>query len=349
MTGKRLTVLVLPGATGDPEELAAAVASVRAELLDGDDVAVASDVAVAGLEAHREAASAAGVTPITAAALLERAGLIGFVRPGDRWRSGTLAARRRPLDAHPTAMLGVAGHHRRGPGGGAGVTVKAPLPPVAPESLLLRSQVEASAVLVDAAALDVAAVGLLHRPHGDAVVWTRLIHRHGHLPSGEVAVEVRLDPDRHGFTTTARIDAMLSEVTADDGDGEPAGRGTLRRELLRRLFLEAEGHNEIDVADWLAPSAAADARTHAVVDDLQWALRRQREALLAERVRWTAGTTFDDEVRHGTLDLERVLAGTTLAELHGELRVRDSTIQRLRAELEARDSTIERLERERGA
>jgi hypothetical protein len=343
-----LTVLLLPGATGDADAFSATLSSVRPELPDDATLAVVRDADASNHAVFVAAAGAAGVLPIDAETVASRPGIVGFARLGDRWRPGTLAARRRPLEAHPTAVLSIAGHHRFTPDGGDGLTVAAPLPPLEPQALLLRPRVEASAVLVRARALDAAAVALLHRPHGDAVVWSRLVAHYGHLPSGEIAADVRLDPERHGFRTAARLDAMLDEVAGDEGDEDPDGWSSIRRELLRRLFVEAEQHNEIDVTTWLGPIAASSPRGRGVVADLQWALRRQREALVAERVRWTAGTVRDDEVLHGTLDLERIRMATVVSKLHGEMRVRDSTIQRLEAELDARDSTIERLERERG-
>lgn len=346
MTDDRLTVLLLPGGTTDAHAFTESLASVRAELDDGATFAVVRDIDGLGHGSLVAAAAAAGILAVDADAVASTPGVVGFVRVGDRWRPGVLAARRRPLAAHPTAVLSIAGHQRVAPGETDGLAVPAPLPPLEPGALLLRPQVEASAVLVAARVLDASAVELLHRPHGDAVVWSRLVAHHGHLPSGEIAADVRLDPERHAFRSAARIDAMLDAVTADDGDVEPAGRSSVRRELLRRLFIEAEQHDEVDVATWLGPVAARSARARGVVDDLQWALRRQRETLIAERVRWTAGTVRDDEVLHGSLDLERIRMGTTLAEFHAEMRVRDSTIQRLQADVAARDSTIERLRRE---
>lgn len=349
MTRNRLTVLLLPGATDEADAFSATLASVRPELDDDATLAVVRDADAPGQQALVAAAAAAGVLPIAAATVAANPGTVGFARIGDRWRPGALAARRRPLEAHPTAAISIAGHHRTTPDGSDGLTVSAPLPPLDPDTLLLRPRVEASAVLVDAAAIDAAAIHLLHRPHGDAVVWSRLVAHHGHLPSGEIAADVRFDPERHGFQTAARLDAMLETVTGDDGDDDPPGRSTVRRELLRRLFIEAEEHNEVDVATWLGPGTAVSPRVLGVIADLQWALRRQREALLAERVRWTAGTVRDEDVMGGTLDLERIRMASELDEFHGEMRVRDSTIQRLRAELAARDSTIERLQRESGA
>ncbi|MFA4927718.1 MAG: hypothetical protein WC558_04325, partial [Patulibacter sp.] len=257
----------------------------------------------------------------------------------------TLAARRRPLDAHPTAVLAVAGHHRVPSGGdGDGLRVSAPMPPLEPADLLLRPRVEAAAVLVRSELLDATALELLHRPHGDAVVWARLIGEHGHLPSGEIAADVRLDPERHGVRSASRTDAMLAAVSDPTSDDDPAGHATIRRELLTRLFVEADDHADVDVLTWAGPAAAASARVRGVVGDLEWALRRQREALVAERVTWPAGRVDDDERITSALDLERVRLGTELAEIYAELRVRDATIRRLEAEVAQRDRRIRRLE-----
>jgi hypothetical protein len=341
-----LTVVLLPGTTTDPVALAATLASVRGEA--GEDAAIVAVRPPADLdgEAFVAAAEVAAVPVVDPASVAGDAGLLAFVRAGDRWREDTLEHRRRPLAAHPTAVLSIAGHRRVGADDDAGVPVAAPLPPLDAASLLLRPSVEASAVLVRAAALDATAITLLQRPHGDAVLWSRLVERHGHLPSGEIAADVRLDPDRHGFRATAPRDAMLAAVADPDGDDERPGASMVRRELLRRLFVETDELTDVDLAGWLGPIAAESPRAVGVVADLQWALSRQREALVAERVRWPLGEVAEDDRVEIALDVEQARLTDAATAMGAELMVRDSMVRRLQAELAQRDGLIARLQGE---
>ncbi|MBF6620157.1 MAG: hypothetical protein ITG02_07985 [Patulibacter sp.] len=340
MSENRMITVLLPGATTDADELSATVAAVRAEA--GEDAEIVAVRADAGSDggAFSDVVDAVGIPRVDADRIVEDATLIAFARIGDRWRPGTLLARRRPLEAHPSAVISIAGHHRvpRHDGEAAGLVVPAPLPPQSADTLRLRTQVEASAVLVRSTALDAAALELLQLPHGDGVVWARVVGDHGHLPSGEIAADVRLDPRRHGFRSEARIETLLDAVTDPRlGDEEPEGTSVVRRELLRRLFIETNEMTEVDVGSWIGPAAAASPRAAAVVADLQWALQRQREALVAERVRWPEGRVTEDEAIPAAIDLERIRLSGAIAEFGIELRVRDAQIQRLEAELARRD------------
>ncbi len=332
-TTSDVTVVLLPGADDAPAGLTATLAAVRAEV--GEAARIVCCPTVAGGIAWP------GVEAVAPAEVAAANGLLGFARAGDRWRPGTWAARRRPLEAHPTAVIGVAGHVRTG-GAGDGVIVAAPMPPVDLGTALLGPTIEAAAVTVRATALDPDAVELLHRPQGDALVWARLIAAHGHLPSGELAADVPYDPDRHGLDARARRDALHAEVTADDGDEDPPDRSALRRELLRRTVLAAPaGGADVDPGPWLGASATPRAR--AVVEDLRWALLRQSEALAAERVAWRPETLGDGGPVDGSLDLEQLRYEMRLAEARDEIAASHETVRWLDTEVAHREATIERL------
>lgn len=338
-----LTVVLLPGATTDRAALAATLESVRGETGGDAPIVALRPPTDLDLSAFIAAAERAGVAVVDPESVADGPGLVAFARIGDRWRTGTLAPRRRPLDAHPTAVLAIAGHRRVASDDENGVLLAAPLPPLDAAELLLRPCVESSAVLVRLAALDAAALTLLQRPHGDAVLWSRLVERHGHLPSGEIAADVRLDPDRHGFRATVSRDAMLAAVADPDGDEERPGASTVRRELLRRLFVETTELADIDVSGWLGPAAAVSSRAVGVVEDLQWALSRQREALVAERVRWPHGEIAEEDRVDVALDVEQVRLTDAASAIGAELMVRESVIVRLEAELAQRDAVIARI------
>lgn len=339
-----LTAVLLPGATTDPEALTATLESVRAEAGGDVPIVVVRPPADLDLAAFVTAAERAGIAVVDPERVADGSGLVAFARVGDRWRSGTLAPRRRPLEAHPTAVLAIAGHRRVASDDAEnGVLVDAPLPPLDAAELLLRPCVEASAVLVRPTVLDAAALALLQRPHGDAVLWSRLVERHGHLPSGETAADVRLDPDRHGFRASVSRDAMLTAVADPDGDVDRPGASTVRRELLRRLFVETTELADVDLADWLGPAAATSSRAVGVVEDLQWALSRQREALVAERVRWPRGEVAEEDRVEVALDVEQVRLTDAASAIGAELMVRESVIVRLEAELAQRDAVIARI------
>lgn len=327
-----LAVVLLPG----PGAIATTYASVRAEvgehvpvrwLIREDDGSPPSPM-VSDLPA--------GIERATAQELLATAEVLAFARAGDRWRPGTLAARRRPLSAHPTAVLGVAGYALVDRTGRELLVRRAPLPTVDPVEQLLCSAIEPSATLVRSAALDARSLALIAEPHGDAVVWSELVRRHGLLPSMEIAADVALDPDRHGHEPRARTESLLAGIRADAAPSDALGSTTLRRELLRRLYIEPQLAPElagIELASLFATDTDADVR--ATIDDLQWTLERQHDALAAERLRWGSGEVDpSDRVMPGT-DLELLDTRLKLEELWRELKVRDAEIVRMKAELAA--------------
>jgi hypothetical protein len=270
--------------------------------------------------------------------VLGTAEMLAFVRAGDRLHEGALAARLVPFMARPEAALSVAGYRLVANDGIEIRSAPPPLPPFEAHSLLLRPAVEASAVLVRSEALDQTALDLIVRPHGDAVVWGRLAARFGLVPSSEVAADVRLDPARHGHAPAVRLAALLE--FARNGElsaSSPAGL-LLRRELLRRLYIEPEPIDPppVDLFDVFGGAGSV------VIADLQWALERQREALAAERVTWPHGVVAPEDETATDLDLldARMLAD----ELHHHVMVRDTELMRLTALLEQRESLIARLQ-----
>lgn len=260
------------------------------------------------------------------------ADILAFARPGDRWSRGALEARLRPLLGRPDMVLCVAAHELVDGEDRVVATVRPPFPPLDPAELLLRPSIEPSAVLVRSAALDAAAMDLLARPHGDAVLWSRMAAAHGLLPTAEVAARVRLDPARHAVGAARSTAVLLAGATGPQGDGP--GSSTMRRELLRRLYLDAsDDPGGLDLAALLdgRPDRAA-----AVVADLQWALERQREALEAERTMWPqGGVTQGDVIPEPGTDL--VQMRHDIDWLHREVALRDRQLQHLHAEVRLRD------------
>jgi hypothetical protein len=126
-------------------------------------------------------------------AVLAGCELLAFARPGDRWRKGAFAARRRPLVGHPDAVLSVAGHAVVTADGTELRAVRAPLPGTDPSELVLHPSIELSAVLVLASAVTPTDLSLLSRPGGDSVLWARITRAHGLLPSTEVAADIPAD------------------------------------------------------------------------------------------------------------------------------------------------------------
>lgn len=322
MTPEPLAVLLLPG-SGDAD---ATRASIRAEA--GADVAIA--------ELGRDALSAT-------------AAVVAFARPGDRWRAGALESRLRALAARPAASLSIAGHVLVDAAGEEVLAVPAPRPPLDPAELLLHASVEPSAVLVRAQALDATARELLAHPHGEAVVWSRLA-ADGFVRSSEVAAEVPLDPARHGTAPRERTAALAAAAAHAFAGGEQStpGATAIRRELLRRLYLDAEDADiELDLASLLGDDLASPARAAAIVADLQWALERQREALRWERVRWPEHVARDEDAPTLAADEELFDLRAAVMKMSGEVEVRDALIRRYEAELKHRDAAIARLSGER--
>ena len=284
--------------------------------------------------AHAEAGEEVPVFefPATDAADILSAGrVLAFLRAGDTWRPGALAARLRPLSGHPTAVLGVAGYVLVDAVGRALLEIRAPLPPVDPAALVLRPRIEPAAVLVRSAALDEDALRLIATAHGDAGVWSRLVRMHGLLPSTEIAADVVLDPERHGHAPQSRTATLLGAVRLARGDAP--GDSAVRRELLRRLFVEPDqGLADVELAEVLASAVAAAPRR--VLEDLEWVLERQRDALAATQVRWPAGEVDREEAIELMTEAELHDTRLKVGELWSEIQSRDAKIVRLSAELE---------------
>ena len=307
-------VILLPG-PGAPE---GSMRSVRHELGDAARVFV---LAVPGFPLVQ----ADGAVPATAPEILAACDHLAFVRSGDRWRPGTFEARARPLVAHPSAALAVAGHALVDASGAVSIVVAAPLPPVDPAQVLLRASLEASATIVRTSALHPDALDLLVRPHGDAVVWSHLVREHGLLPSIQTAADVLVDPDRHGHDPSMRTELLLAALR-EPVAGEGPGGVTLRRELLRRLYVEPvedPGLRTVDLSALLAPDGRRSAAP--VIEDLQWALERQRDALLAERVRWPYGEIAEDEQVPGDTEEDVQDLRMHAEDLWNEILVRNAT------------------------
>lgn len=336
MTPAPLAVVLLVGPDVPAAAAERSIASIASEAPDapvvvlGDPATIETTPALGALGARRT------TTPLEAAGEL-----LAVLRLGDHWRPGGVVARTRVLAARPEAGLLVGGHVlvdqqdrvvRRGP---------PPTLPIDQTELLVGSGVEASAVVVRAGRLEPGAAELLARPHGDLVLWSALACRVGLIPSDEIAAAVRLDPQRHGHGPSVRTAALLESVA---GTGDGPGASTLRRELLRRLYLEpAPSGLEVDLATTLL---AAGAAPEAVVADLQWALERQREALAAERVAWPRGVIEPDESVGAFSDTEvSNLRGEVLT-VSEEAVLRMDTIDRLRAQVQQRDAELAALRAE---
>lgn len=298
-------------------------------LRDGEDAAAGEEATRATIQ---EALGPGAIILTDPREALGAADILAFARPGDRWLPGALAARLRPLLGRPDMVLCVAAHDLVDDHSRVVTTVHPPFPPIDPAELLLRPSIEPSAVLVRSAALDPAALDLLARPHGDAVLWSRLTAVHGLLPTNEVAARVPLQPDRHAVGA-ARSTAVLLEAARGPEADAPGGT-MARRELLRRLYLDAS--QDAEYPDLAALLNGDPARAAAVVADLQWALERQREALWAERVSWPQGIVAqDDALPDPGPDLVEARHETNW--LHREVAVRDRQIAHLHAEIQLRD------------
>ncbi len=267
--------------------------------------------------------------------VLAGADLLTFARAGDRLRPGALRARLAPMAAHPNAVLSIAGHALVNSEGVEVMTRHAPTLPLDRVELLLHAHVEPAAVLVRAAALDAVALTLLLRPHGDAVLWSRLAQDHGLVPSGEIAANVQIDPERHGHAPQARVAALLESVASFDS-ADTVGQSTVRRELLRRLYLEPTvdpALAALDLSNVFAQALGKRTDFDALVADLQWALERQRDALSAERTPWSRGEVPVADALPDLADEELQDLRTKAEMLWHEILVRDATIRRLEAEL----------------
>ena len=332
-----LTIVVLPRGEFSTYALEATLASVQNST---DEPVTVVGVATSGANssAHHAGFEAAGVRIVEPSTVLAASEVLAFVSPGDRLRSGALEARFRPLTAHPSAVLAVAGHVLVDPFGREILEVKAPSLPVDPIDLLLHPTLELAAVLVRSAALDLAAFELLTRPHGDAVVWSRLVRAGAVVRSGEIAADVPIDVDRHGHSPAARAAELLNYMTLCPPND--AGAVELRRELLRRLYLEPDpGLGEIDLTELLGAAATHESAA-AVVADLAWALERQRDALTAERIRWPAGEVEPDDELGAMYNEQLPELQALVATVGAEISVRDNKIRRLESEIYRRDAII---------
>src|SRR4051794_35078045 len=86
------------------------------------------EVQVLSLEGVDGGHAADGTVPASAHEALGAAEILAFARAGDRWRRGAIEHRLRPLAAHPTAALCVAGHVLVNAEGDHVLEVPAPMP-----------------------------------------------------------------------------------------------------------------------------------------------------------------------------------------------------------------------------
>ncbi len=328
-----LAVVLLPG----PGALAETLASVRSEI---DEEVPLLCLTTKACEFSEQPPALISATPQE---ILATADVLAFARAGDRWCAGALAARIRPLSAHPTAVLSVASYVLVDGTGGKVRVTHAPMPPIDANELLVHPSVEPAAVLVRSSALDDATLEQIASPYGDAAVWSEIVRRHGLLPSREVAAEVALDPDRHGHDPSTRTKALLMALRAGTTSEGP-GSSTLRRELLRRLYIEPlddPGLAEIDIATLFAANTTP--AITAAITDLRWALERQRDALAIERLRWAYGEINAVDRIPETTDADLQDALLKAEEIWNEVKVRNAEIERLKAEIMRRDAEIARL------
>lgn len=328
-----LAVVLLPG----PGAVVETLASVEEEV--GEDVPLLS----LATGEDGPAVSGSRLASATPKEVLARADVLAFARAGDRWRAGALEARLRPFNARPAAVLGVAGHVVVDVQGREVLTVRAPMPSIDADELLLRRLIEPAAVLVRSAALDTAGLELIAQAHRDALVWSRIVRAHGFVPSMELAAEIALDVERHGHAAHARLPELLAAI----GDAEVSvgpGGSTLRRELLRRLYLEPQIAPALEAID-LSTLLGADSspRLAAAIEDLQWTLERQFDALTVERLGWANGEIRPEDRIPQTTEVDLLDAQLKAEEFWNEIKVRDAEIARLRMEIAHRDATIDRL------
>lgn len=317
--------VLLPG--GDPSRLDVTIDSIRAEA--GRDAQVVSLVPDQKDLPFLEAVEA-----------LRADQLLSFARPGDRLVPGALATRAMTFSAYPGAAISFAGHRIVDSEGEALREVKAPPPGTDPDLILLRPAVEAAATIVRASALEARHLELLSRMHGDVVAWSKIAHDEGMHISGEVAVEVPLDSQRHGFDPAARVEGLLVAFAASDG-AETSRDPELRRDLLRRIYLEPDGAERlIDLAEVFAAKLQDPDSAAAVIADLQWLAERQAEALKLERLRWAEGEVPIDDKAPLTVSEEIIEAHATLAEMGIRTHEMAAIIRRLQHEVYRRDVII---------
>jgi hypothetical protein len=323
--------------------LAASLSSVHDEVDAGTPVAALTDRNLAGYEA--DAPIDGGLPLLEPSEALELGDLLAFVRLGDRWRPGTLEYRCWQLGGHPRAAFSVAAHALVDAEGSEVLVVPAPLPPIDPIEILLHPSIEPATVLVRAQSLDEIALSLLTRPGGDAVLWSRLACADGFVSSGEIAADVLLNPSRHGLLPRART-AELTLAANSLTPLDAAGAATVRRELLRRLYLEPEaGIESTDLTLLLGEKRHEIDDAAAVIADLQWALERQHDMRAIERIHWPdyLDKVIGDEEIANRPDAELADLQAQLWVCGSEIVLRDAKIRRLEAEVYRRDAVIAEL------
>ena len=313
-----VSTVILPG--GDPDQLEETLESVRAEL--GADAVI---VDLSEIEAGSDD------------------GILAFVRAGDRLVPGAFEFRLLTFENFPAAGISMAGYVLTGPDGEPVREVKPPSPGSRPDEMLLRRNVEAAAVLVRQPAMTAAHLDLLSRPLADVVVWSRIAREAGYQVSGEPAAFIRLDPDRHGQSADARIGTLAEAVSASSGPDQP-GDSTIRRELLRRLYLSPEEPaGTVDLNSIFAGKTGSAEGMAAVISDLQWIAERQSEALQLERVRWAEGEIREQDAVPLTVSEEIIEAQSVLGEMGARMAQMDNTVRRLEAGIFRRDAIISDL------
>jgi hypothetical protein len=337
-------VLLLPGRDTATEAATASIDTIHDAIGDRASVFRLTDDGEL-LDGSNEPWDRLGVPTVEPNAAIAAAELLAFARPGDRWRPETLAPRLVEIAANPEAVLSLAGYVLVDDARARVLEVGAPTLPIERIDLMLRTHVEAAATLVRSAALDAETVALLARPHGDAVVWSRLAKGGAVIRSSEVVAEVLLDERRHGYDPRARIDALVTALQSGTTARLP-GASLLRRDLLRRLYLEPSTGARVDLTTLLGAATVIDADAGAaVVADLQWALERLSATLATERVGWPghhAPEVEPDEMP----DEEIVNLRAYAAQVAHEWQMRGTYIEQLGAEIEVRDAMISRLESE---
>jgi hypothetical protein len=246
-----LTVLIVCTADSARDDVAATVASVRAET--GDD----TRLCMLARDGGEEGATVLGLPAVGPGAVLAACDLLAFARPGDRWREGAFIARRRPLVGHPEAVMSVAGHAVVAADGTELRAVRAPLPGADPAELVLRPSIEPSSVLVLPAAVTPTALSLLARPGGPTVLWARIARAHGFLPSLEVAASVPVERAVCADEASIQAAALEAARVLWDHNAEDVPRAV--DDELRSAIADVHRlHMEIRVRDSLIERLSAE-------------------------------------------------------------------------------------------
>jgi hypothetical protein len=282
---------------------------------------------------------------------------VAFARAGDRFLPGKLRRQMEALVDQPDVAFCYTAYRRVGNGQTGPLLALNHKLDVS--TLLLRAPIEASTVVARTRALPDDALALLARPAGDVVLLAEVASHRKLLSLEEVLAEVALDPLRHGLAPNYRVEElrtiMISPLCAESGL-----TSVVHRELLVRLYLEGDGQSiSSPRPDPPLLEASADQLRHAIeerdrlIEDLHWALERQRERLVAERSTWPQGEVAKEERVVDWPDLEVTERDETIFRLDEELRwlhkehaKRYATIEWLHGEVAKRDSFIERLHEE---